>query len=332
MATGNAANVTEVFRSDLESYHLPTGGRNAFAPSWPGWAWVENDMDVPGNSYVSRMVLGAERLYVSGAFMTMDGERRHNLAVFSRPTQPLIQLDLRASLGGVPQQNGLQNDALRAQGLLPAQEPYTALGFPQHLFGGGEGVDPPVFAVADSTAVVDWVVVELRGANDPTEVVATRNGLLRRDGRVVDVDGRSALTFPLPAGAYHVALHHRNHLGVMTALPIDLGRNTTTVDLRDTPGFGTDAQQPMGGGYALWPGDATGDGLVKYAGAGNDRDALLQRLGGASPTTVIVGVYDEHDINLDGIIRYTGANNDRDIILQAIGGTVPTAVRVGQVP
>ena len=332
MATGNAANVTEVFRSDLESYHLPTGGRNAFAPSWPGWSWVENDIDVPGNSYVSRMVLGAERLYVSGAFMTMDGERRHNLAVFSRPTQPLIQLDLRASLGGVPQQNGLLSDALRAQGLLPAQEPYTGLGFPQQLFGGGEGAEAPVFAVADSTAVVDWVLVELRNAGDPTEVFATRNGLLRRDGRVVDVDGRSALTFPLSAGAYHVALQHRNHLGAMTAAPIGLGRAITTVDLRTGPSYGSEGQQSVAGTNALWPGDATGDGVVKYAGAGNDRDAVLLRLGGASPTSIIGGMYDVHDINLDGTIRYTGANNDRDIILQTIGGAVPTAVRVGQVP
>ncbi len=332
MASGAPLNVTSTFFSDLESYHLPTGGRTAFAQGQPRWARAENDSDIPDNSYVSRMVLGAEQLYVSGAFMTIGGERRHNLAVFSRPIQELVQLDLRASLGGIPQVNGLLNDALRAQALLPAQEPYTRLGFPQHLFGGGEGAESPVFAVADSTAVVDWVLVELRNASDPTEVLATRNGLLRRDGRVVDVDGRSTLSFPLPTGAYHVALHHRNHLGAMTAVPVSLGRSATTVDLRTGPGYGSEGQLPTSGGHALWPGDATGDRVVKYAGADNDRDAVLLRLGGNTPTTVIVGAYDGHDINLDGIIRYTGANNDRDIILQTIGGSVPTAVRVGQVP
>ncbi|MEZ4757242.1 MAG: hypothetical protein R2817_10485 [Flavobacteriales bacterium] len=317
---------------DLESYHLPTGGRTGFAPVFPNWTRATSANDLPQPTFISAMSFGQEHLYVGGAFTDIAGVRRHNLAVFSRPTQPLIQLDVRASLGGVPQQDGLLSDALRAQGLLPAQEPYTGSGFPQHLFGGGEGVDVPVFMVADSTAVVDWVLVELRAASDPTEVVATRSGLLRRDGRVVDVDGRSALTFPLPAGAYHVALHHRNHLGAMTASPVALGRTAATVDLRIDPGFGSEAQQSVGSINALWPGDATGDGIVKYAGAGNDRDALLQRLGGVSPTTVIVGVYDEHDINLDGMIRYTGDNNDRDIILQSIGGSVPTAVRVGQVP
>jgi hypothetical protein len=37
-------------------------------------------------------------------------------------------------------------------------------------------------------------------------------------------------------------------------------------------------------------------------------------------------------VNLDGAVKYVGPNNDRDIILQTIGGTVPTAVRVEQVP
>ena len=332
MASGNTLDVTDAYMSYLESYHLPTGGRIGYADPYPNWTQAQSDYDLSEFTFVARMLLGVERVYVGGAFMTIDAERRHNLAVFSRPIQPLVQLDLRASLGGVPQQNGLLNDALRAQNLLPRQEPYTGLGIPQHLFGGGEEADVPVFAVADSTAVVDWVMVELRAANDPAEVLATRNGLLRRDGRVVDVDGRSALTFPLIAGAYHVVLQHRNHLGAMTAAPVGLSSVITTVDLRVDPGYGTEGQQSVAGTNALWPGDATGDGLVKYAGAGNDRDAVLLRLGGASPTSIIGGVYDVHDINLDGTIRYTGANNDRDIILQTIGGAVPTAVRVGQVP
>jgi hypothetical protein len=44
------------------------------------------------------------------------------------------------------------------------------------------------------------------------------------------------------------------------------------------------------------------------------------------------GVYTALDVNLDGTVRYAGTTNDRDIILQTIGGTVPTAVRVQQLP
>ena len=43
-------------------------------------------------------------------------------------------------------------------------------------------------------------------------------------------------------------------------------------------------------------------------------------------------VYSPLDINMDGVIHYTATNNDRDIILQTIGGVVPTATRVQQWP
>jgi hypothetical protein len=38
------------------------------------------------------------------------------------------------------------------------------------------------------------------------------------------------------------------------------------------------------------------------------------------------------DVNLDGIVKYAGAANDRDFLLQTIGGIDPTVVRIEQVP
>ncbi len=35
---------------------------------------------------------------------------------------------------------------------------------------------------------------------------------------------------------------------------------------------------------------------------------------------------------MDGIVRYTGADNDRDLILQNVGGVIPTAMRMEQLP
>ena len=43
-------------------------------------------------------------------------------------------------------------------------------------------------------------------------------------------------------------------------------------------------------------------------------------------------VYDRRDTNLDGVIKYTGAGNDRDPILLNIGGTVLTNTRTQQLP
>ena len=63
----------------------------------------------------------------------------------------------------------------------------------------------------------------------------------------------------------------------------------------------------------------------------DDRDPILQRIGGTIPTVVVTGYFIE-DINLDGRVRYTGNSNDRDIILQNIGGSAPTNVRLEGLP
>jgi len=73
------------------------------------------------------------------------------------------------------------------------------------------------------------------------------------------------------------------------------------------------------------------DGKLSYSGSGNDRDPILAVVGGAVPTSTVVGYYQE-DTNLSGIVKYTGSANDRDIILFNVGGIVPTAVRLEQLP
>ena len=52
-------------------------------------------------------------------------------------------------------------DSLRARGLLPLTEPYTALGFAQTGGGGGESIVAGSFATTGADAIVDWVLVEL---------------------------------------------------------------------------------------------------------------------------------------------------------------------------
>jgi hypothetical protein len=43
-------------------------------------------------------------------------------------------------------------------------------------------------------------------------------------------------------------------------------------------------------------------------------------------------VNNETMFDANGTVTYTGQNNDRDIILQNIGGVVPTNTRVEQMP
>jgi len=230
---------------------------------------------------------------------------------------------------------GMMSDALRNSGLLPALEPYTALGYP-HVGGGGETIGVGVLNVTGNDAVVDWVVVELRIPGTPYTVIDSRSALIQRDGDVVSMDGDSPLTFNKPPGNYTVALRHRNHLGVMTASPLALTVNPTLLDLTlaSTITYGIDARKSITGvqpALVLWTGDVTFNGQIRYTGSGNDRDPILSRIGGSTPTNSAGGYFSE-DVNLDGTVKYTGSANDRDPILLNIGGSSPTSSRSAQLP
>jgi thiol-disulfide isomerase/thioredoxin len=230
---------------------------------------------------------------------------------------------------------GLMNDGLRAMGLVPTTEPYSGLGY-VHVGGGGETTNPVVLATTGPDAVVDWVVLEMRDMLDPTVVVASRSALLQRDGDVVDSDGISPVSFSTSPGDRFIAVRHRNHLGVMTAVPFVVSSSLLELDLRTAleETFGIASRRSISGAFpamALWMGDVNGDDAILYTGAFNDRDPVLFVIGGTVPTNTVSG-YRSEDVNLDGTVKYTGENNDRDPILQAVGGSVPTNVREGSVP
>jgi hypothetical protein len=54
-------------------------------------------------------------------------------------------------------------------------------------------------------------------------------------------------------------------------------------------------------------------------------------IGGVVPTNVVTGYYLE-DVNLSGEVKYTGSDNDRDLILQNIGGVIATNSQIQQLP
>lgn len=225
-------------------------------------------------------------------------------------------------------------DDLRSAGQIPLAEPYTALGLPQAAGGGGETVSPSVLAVSGDNAIVDWVHVQLRDPANPTTVLATRCALVQRDGDVVDKDGLSPVAFQAGNGNYRIAVRHRNHLGTMTAAPVALSSTPATIDftLPGTATFGTAGQTAVNGRTMLWAGNVAADNVLRYTGEDNDRDPILQAIGGSVPTNVSPVGYHREDVNMDGAIRYTGENNDRDPILINVGGSVPTNTRTEQLP
>lgn len=242
--------------------------------------------------------------------------------------QAPISISIKIFLQGA--YNGVNmNDNLRSGGLIPLLDPYPSIGY-QHVGGSGTSTTNSVLSTSGNNAIVDWVVVEIRNSSTPSQRVYTTSALIQRDGDVVSTDGVSPLILPIPSGQYHVAIKHRNHLGAMTELPINI-TNGTTLDFSLINTWGSQGMVTIGSVKALWAGDVNFDGTLKYTGQDNDRDLILSRIGGTTPTDVVIGYFPE-DINMSSVTKYTGQDNDRDIILLNIGGTVPTSTRSSQIP
>lgn len=305
--------------------------------------------DAPTNTWTQLTALGGGFRYSAAGFSIGEkgyicaGQHKADTNSFSFSSErdndlwefnpSIINVSPRVFLDGpFDALSGLMHDSLRTAGLLPSLDPYGAHSYP---YPGGNYSDIPSIppSGSGSNAIVDRVVVELRSAINPAIVLATRHVWLQRDGDVVDMDGTPQIRFTLAPGDYHLAVRHRNHLGAMTAAPVALGSASNTVDLTlpATATYGTDARKLVGPVATLWTGDATFDGMVKYTGSYNDRDAVLLRIGGLVPTNTVNGYHPE-DVNMDGVVKYTGTNNDRDAIFLSLGAVVPTTVRHAQLP
>lgn len=212
-----------------------------------------------------------------------------------------------------PATAGLMNDILREDGYLPTTSPYS----------DGASVIGSPFSVTGADAIVDWVWVELRPANDNTEVINGRSALLQRDGDIVDLDGVSDLKMTAGPTNYFVVVKHRNHLGVMSSATIGLNESTkTTVDFKDSgfSTFGTNARVQMSSGeMALWTGDVDTSGKAKFLGPENGpnviKDFVLVDPSNAFNSAFFSSTgYLDIDLDLNGLGKFLGPGNDSNII------------------
>ncbi len=228
----------------------------------------------------------------------------------------------------------LMADNLRSENKLPLTEPYSGQPAFTHVNGGGgeTATSGVIFTDNGGNSVVDWVFIELRNPLDPAEVVATRSGLLQRDGDVVDVDGSSPLLFASTlAGSYYVAIRHRNHLGAMTENPIVLSTMGTVVDFTQTTialwddgtGFNGFEQATIGGSYALWAGNTNQNQATVYSGQANDKSPIFNKIDTAPGNPLrlqsyVFNGYHSEDVNLSGEAIYSGQSNDPNYIFNIV--------------
>lgn len=180
------------------------------------------------------------------------------------PPMPITEVNIQVFLEG-PFNGTSMNTFLNTMVVLPHLQPYNIAPW---NYDGQESV-----SAIPNLNVVDWVFVELRETSRDSltatsdKTVGRRAAFLLNDGHIVDLDGSSNLTFPIPAYVdLYAVVYHRNHLGVMSASP--LNKNGNVYDYN----FSTSFNAAFGGlaGYkeiatglfGMVAGDADRDGMV----------------------------------------------------------------------
>jgi hypothetical protein len=269
----------------------------------------------------------------------LQGALENNGGATAGDGRPLMRDDLR-------------NSPFTSSNYIPAADPYeTPTAFvnvtgsytklaPQTTYAEFQQVtSPSVFTTTGQNAIVDWVFVELRSKSNNATVQATRAGLIQRDGDIVDVDGQSCLAFPGTAiDSYFVAVRHRSHLGAMTRYGQSASNLETLVDLSvpTTPMYDKGVVGPFNysglaekdnavGTYrALWAGDFTADGKVKYDNPNDDLARLLADVknypGNINQATNYDFAYGyfQGDYNMDSKAKFDNPNDDNARLLTQV--------------
>lgn len=201
-----------------------------------------------------------------------------------------IQAYLSAALVGSSMTNVLQvYDPPTTPTLLPTLSPYGA---PTSSYTDIEN-DMGVAGMLS-----DWVKVEVRDAVDPSILLETRSLLLKTNGHIVDTNG-SIPYFKDHTSNVRYALHHRNHLAVLSNSNVGVFEGITETynfSSAQTQAVKLDSGDPdqlqlKNGLYCMRPGDV--NSTLEVDGS----DLILVRvqfLNGAG------SIYINQDVNLDG--------------------------------
>jgi len=222
---------------------------------------------------------------------------------------PCLKLNLRVVLEG-PYDKAMDDMSTLLSSerrLLPGQTPTSALVSPTPAgqpYSGPPwnyaGIEGAAFTNADYSAdVVDWVLISLRTGTSKASEVAQSAALVLKDGTI-----QSAMNCPIQvqqSGPFYVVIEHRNHMGIMSAAPIEVVNAEMTYDFstqdsyRDPTSVGQ--KQLANGKWVMYAGDMnqTADN-PSYDINGTDK-AIWQDDNGQFDQ------YAPADINLDGDIN-----------------------------
>ncbi len=168
-----------------------------------------------------------------------------------------VKARLKVFLEGTYASSNLMNNHLKAANLIPFDQPYNRA--PWNYSGSECITEMPINAV-------DWVLVELREANNSEIIVERKAAILLSNGNIVD-EGNDGVLFQNATenNSYYTIVRHRNHLALMSSVPIPLP-NSNAYNFTADPSYvmGGSAQLTLleNGNYAAIAGDFNADGVI----------------------------------------------------------------------
>lgn len=238
-----------------------------------------------------------------------------------------VNLSIKALLqGSYDAGSGLMKDNLRALNLIPLNQPYG--NYAAFNYTGTEAINSTRLAQSGLNAVVDWIIVELRSALNPTVVVTRQAALLTRNGNIVsaNTDSPNLHLLGVSNGSYYIALRHRNHLGIMSQSPIALTLGGTThidFSLISTASYGMNSRALIGENALMWAGNANLDTYIIANGPHNDTSNILSSVLIAKDNLLFNSNYAykgylNTDIDMDGFAVFAGPGNDINVLVSNI--------------
>ncbi len=181
---------------------------------------------------------------------------------------------------------------LQAQSLLELQQPFNTA--PWNYTGTEQVTSLP-------TGITDWVLLELRPADDLVTEGERHAAFLSKDGSILDLAGNEGVVFSsLENGRdYHLIIRSRNHLDLLTEFALSFPMtNAYDFSVPANVRGGTSQLADLGNGsYGQIAGDMNADGAMTFV----DYNSYL-----ANSSAILD--YEAADINLDGHVTVLDFN------------------------
>ena len=176
---------------------------------------------------------------------------------------PAPVIHVKCFLEGPYRKNpGCMSTQLNVKGLIPHHQPYNT---PPWNYTGNEHVTSTIPA-----SVTDWVLVQLRTRQEASSAIAMHAGFLTKDGEITELDGITLLSFQgIMPGYYYVVVYHRNHLALMSSVPV---QTNTFSNLYD---FSAGPSGNYGGSKGLKRIDPAINRWGMYAGSSKDQNIYI---------------------------------------------------------